>query len=37
MMQDWTLRRCASCGILETDLRAVLVVNQLSAVTEFPI
>ncbi|MGD0287394.1 MAG: hypothetical protein ABSC31_13640 [Acidimicrobiales bacterium] len=27
MMQDWTLRRCEQCGVLESDLRAVLVVD----------
>jgi predicted transcriptional regulator len=25
---DWILRRCESCGVLESDLRAVLVVDQ---------
>jgi hypothetical protein len=27
MTNDWTLRRCDSCGVLESDLRAVLVVD----------
>ena len=28
MMQDWTLRRCSECGVLESDQRAVLVVDR---------
>jgi hypothetical protein len=27
MTQDWTIRHCDSCGVLESDLRAVLVVD----------
>lgn len=27
MTTDWCIRRCDSCGILEADLRAVLVVD----------
>ena len=27
MTPDWTLRRCARCGVLESDPRAALVVD----------
>jgi hypothetical protein len=32
MTQDWTLRRCSVCGVLESDLRAVLVVDSVGDV-----
>jgi hypothetical protein len=28
MTTDWCIRRCASCGVLESDLRASLVVER---------
>jgi hypothetical protein len=27
LTQDWMIRHCDSCGVLESDLRAVLVVD----------
>jgi len=28
MTRDWTLLRCSTCGVLESDLRASLVVER---------